>query len=602
MPSVDLVFRTLQSGPPNDLVFGAEGSAVDMVFASVFATLPPPTLAAVVSYDNAVAGRMQSGAASAWQDATDTTAAVGFASRDAVALDSTLEAAWQDAEAVEQRAPFLLDSAIPSGGFAFGNWEDALPLSQGISGTFGDLARLAAQTRGEWQDADRLRGFVAGLWGDMLRRRAETVSRWSDARHVEKRTGEVEGNALRSGRSFFTRYQDAMPPPPGYWVGPLPPTPGERCYYPPFGNLVDLVFGEARSGTGDLLFVCLRNTSPATIIVPVRRCYIVLNTVHLFRASDDALIPNFALSLDLDWSSWTYGFSASLPASAMSLVEPAAFGEPVELRAEINGQSFMLLAEEISRDRQFSNSRISVSGRGQAAWLADPYAAQMSFANDSTRTAQQISNDILTINNVSLGWAVEFGLTDWEVPAGAFGFTGRYMEAVARVAEAGGGYVQPHPTAKTLRILPKYPVLPWALQSAAIDIELPSAVVDREGIKWVEKPEYNAVYVSGQAVGVLAQVKRIGSAGDKTAQTVVDPLITETAAARQRGGAILADTGRIATVSLSLPVLSATGIIHPGKIIRYMDGSVPRVGYSRSVQVQAQGVSMRQVIEVETHA
>ena len=60
---------------------------------------------------------------------------------------------------------------------------------------------------------------------------------------------------------------------------------------------------------------------------------------------------------------------------------------------------------------------------------------------------------------------------------------------------------------------------------------------------------------------VLGQVTRAGTAGEVLAPIVVDRLITEAAATRQRGLAGLADTGRQIEVSLRLPVLTATGVI-----------------------------------------
>ena len=77
---------------------------------------------------------------------------------------------------------------------------------------------------------------------------------------------------------------------------------------------------------------------------------------------------------------------------------------------------------------------------------------------------------------------------------------------------------------------------------------------------------------------MLGQVTRAGTAGEVLAPVVVDPLITEAAAARQRGLAVLADTGRQIEVSLRLPVLAATGIIEPGAFVEYQDGRVTRLG------------------------
>lgn len=44
-------------------------------------------------------------------------------------------------------------------------------------------------------------------------------------------------------------------------------------------------------------------------------------------------------------------------------------------------------------------------------------------------------DDALMINGVGIGWTLDFGLTDWLVPAGAWSHTGSHIEAVARVAE-----------------------------------------------------------------------------------------------------------------------------------------------------------------------
>jgi hypothetical protein len=103
-------------------------------------------------------------------------------------------------------------------------------------------------------------------------------------------------------------------------------------------------------------------------------------------------------------------------------------------------------------------------------------------------------------------------------------------------------------------------------------------------------------------VGVLGQVTRAGTAGDVLAPMVVDPLITEAAAARQRGLAVLADTGRQIEVTLRLPVLAETGIIEPGAFVEYQDGSITRLGLVRSTSVQAELPEVWQTLGVETHA
>ena len=327
----------------------------------------------------------------------------------------------------------------------------------------------------------------------------------------------------------------------------------------------------------------------------------MLNDVQLRRVEGNYILPATTLQMQIDMDSWTWSFSTSMPASALAVVEPGQAGDKVILEASVNGQKFSLLAEDIQREKVFGKSTISISGRGLSAMLADPYSPILTFKNDIERTAQQLMNDALMINGVSIGWSVDWRIDDWLVPAGVWSHQGSYMSALTTIASAAGAFIQPDPTALTLRILPRYPVKPWEWPSATPDIELPSAAVTRESISWTDKPDYNAVYVSGAtAGGILGYVKRAGSAGDKLAPMITDALITDSAPARQRGISILAETGRNASYSLSLPVLQESGIIMPGKMTRYVD-SAEVMGIVKGVSISAEQSKLRQTIEVQTH-
>lgn len=402
------------------------------------------------------------------------------------------------------------------------------------------------------------------------------------------------------------RFQDAMVPPIGITLPPEKPKPPKP--YEPRDE--DLVFcWLASESTPSLIFglKCKDPDNPEieTVVVPVQKAYIVINNVNLHRVSDNAVLPTLALSLSLDAGSWTWAFDATVPAKYQGLVEPV--DGPVELRATVNGVEFRVFAESMSRERVFGQSNLRISGRGRNAVLDAPYAPIASFLNTTERTANQLAEDALLYNGVNVGgaepWAIQWGLTDWLVPAGAFVHQGSHISALNAIAQAAGGYLQPHRTQKVLRILPKYPQAPWAWVNVTPDFELPSAVTVSESVQWEDKARYNRVFVSGQQGGVLGQVTRAGTAGDLVAQMVTDALITHADAARQRGLSVLADTGRIATVGLSLPVLAQTGVIEPGKFVRYIDGGVTRLGIVRStsVQVGASAVDTMQQLTLETH-
>jgi len=388
------------------------------------------------------------------------------------------------------------------------------------------------------------------------------------------------------------------------WVHPTTPvTP----YEPPSRDLVLGCMFDATGGVhliigGGPCSIYVPPPSTETVVVPIRRVYMLINSASLRRVEGSIALPTFEMSLSLDTDSWTWGFSASLPGSTLSDLEPASSGAPVEVEALINGVAYRALVESISRSREFGRNELRVQGRGKTALLDSPYAPAQSFDNNTAaRTAQQLMGDVLSIGGVPIGWSVDWSLTDWLVPQGVFNHQGTYVSALNAIAGAAGGYVQPHASTQTVRVLSRYPSAPWDWAGVTPDYELPAAVTVREGIEWAERARYNRVFVSGVREGIVGQVTRTGSAGDLLAPMVTDPLITHADAARQRGRVILSNTGRVANVSLRLPVLPATGIITPGKFVRYTDGATTRLGIVRSVGVSVSMPEIWQTLGVETH-
>ncbi len=631
MAAVDLVFRTplgASQGTPVDLVFGdpaVELGNVNVTIEATFpaptlsalvakpvlveiaATMPAPTLAAEVFYDNAVFRGTVARAASDWQDASNAESGATVPSDQGAKTQTSNRVPWGATDRLHADTAMPHADAIRLRGAGIDTgWRGAIGLRAQTTGAYADALRHARISReARHADADRLGALKTGdHWIDLYRHaRPRRVAPWGEGigRRLDQHHRYQEGKPHRMQRQG--PWGDAVKPPPGLFFIPIiPPEPEGTCYDVPPGGQVALLFDQASPASPHLIFLCPGEAPDATVTVPVRRAYIVINDVHLRRVSNNLDLPCLSLSLNIDADSWTWSFSASLPAAELANIEPAGFGDPVELDAQINGIHYRLFAESISRDRTFGSSRITVSGRGKSAILAEPYSPLVSFTNGQERTAQQLMGDVLTTNGAPLGWSVDWQVTDWIVPAGVFSHQGSYMSAVNAIAGAIGGYIQPHPTANTLRVLNRYPTAPWEWGTVTPDFELPSAAVSKEGFAWEDKPAYNAVYLSGTAGGVLSQVKRTGSAGDILAPMVTDALLTRTDAHRQRGIAILGDTGRIATVTLTLPVLQETGVIEPGKFVRYVDGATTRLGIVRSTSVESRMPTLRQTLEVETHA
>jgi len=612
----DLVFGSDQGGEvislDATLVVALPGLAFaakaipDAKFALIIA-LPAFSVGAEARYDSRASRPTVGRAESVWHQGAEH--AVGVVDRREATLqdrtaipDSWQIGAWCPAGIEERLLGRLVRSRrAVSSAFEAALRADGEPRQQ----RYGDALRQRTGGVFAFGNAERQAGQRQSLrHQDGLRDRRRDVA----ACHAEalRHPGVRFMERIRTG-AFLTRgwvmvYQNAIVPPPGRHPNdPIIPPEPEPCYRPS----TSLRFSLLALSRGDLLFLCERiGVSDHPRVVPIRRVYCVLHDVTLHRLPDGAEVPAFSLVLSLEASSWTWGFEALLPATALPLVEPDAAG-PVELLAEIDGTEFRVLAESLSRERSFGEASIRVSGRGRNAVLAAPYAPVMTFANAQERTARQLLDDVLThdgtATGIPLGWSIEFGLTDWLVPAGAFSHQGTRMEALRAIAEAAGGYVQPYRSEMSLGIRHRYPVAPWEWAAVTPDIILPADVVVRESLRWEEKPAYNRVFVSGQSVGVLGQVTRAGTAGNVLAPMVVDPLITEAAVARQRGLAILADTGPQIEVTLRLPVLTETGIIEPGAFVAYQDGSVTRLGLVRSTTVQASLPEVWQTLGVETH-
>lgn len=633
MASIDLVLSRGQlAGPPYDLVLGDDGADTvpDSVF-SVLGALPPlgvvgttrivtrvsgtlvtapPALLGALTYDSntarpvahdtpipwekAAALRPQL-AAMAWQDGKQTPATFDISHEEARPLQTAASVDYTDG----QRLRVAADARF-QGAQGLPTRTTSVPHQEGLRDRrpWVIAAYQAAVGIGRWELVSRHQ--------DCLRdRRVMLDDRWQSAVELGLFAQSTFQKGVPAFTGLATRYQRAWPPRPGRTVTPV--TPGvDPCYLPPPAMGIEFVFDAAASASTELLFICERhgdNPNPVeTIIVPARRVYVTHNSVLLRRVDSGAVLHAHAFSMTLDSDSWTWSFSATIDRSDLAHVQPATRGVPVEIEAVINGVAYRMLVVSRGRDAQFAQTRVRIAGKGLAAGLGDPYAPSLVFSNSVARTAQQLMGDVLTDNGVPLGWTIDWGLIDWLVPAGAWSFQGTYIEAINTIAAAAGGYVQPHATARVLRVLPRYSAAPWAWPGMTPDIELPADVAEVVGLDWVDRPAYNRVFVRGTNAGIEGQVTRAGTAGDLIAPMVTDALITQEAAARQRGLSVLADTGTQLHYEIKLPVLSETGLILPGKMVRFIDAEGPAVGIVRKIDVQHSFPVLRQTIGVEARA
>lgn len=218
--------------------------------------------------------------------------------------------------------------------------------------------------------------------------------------------------------------------------------------------------------------------------------------------------------------------------------------------------------------------------------------------------AQQLAQHILTLNGVGIDWDVDWQIEDWLVPADTWVHHGTWMGALTELAQAVGAYVQPHNTDKCVRILPRYPVMPWNWSSVVPHYDLPAGLAEVRATDFVDRAIHNRIWVGGEGAGVAGWITRAGTAGDQVAEQVIHPLITAAQAQRMRGAAELANTGSQEYVTLTLQVLPQTGLILPGTWVRHSFPSASGreiFGIVRRLDVGWQSPTLRQSITLETH-
>lgn len=532
----------------------------------------------------------------------------------AIAVHMTTSDSWQDARQAHVHIQQHLQQAVQVAANQDLRWQDTQALHIAVQPSvqqaaqrvavvdqsFQDTVALHVATEQRTQQAARMQIAASAAFEDAVALHVATQSRLQQA---DKRQvlASHSGSAAVPLRVYHTeRTQQATRPSLG--LRPvLPPVQPKPCH----PNLpAMLIF---RTATGDPLpaklafFCCDRGepeVPPAKIIVPIRKAYIVLNSITLQRVDNGAPLLATSFNLSLDLRSWTWTWAADLHESARPHLGRDADGHPAILEAKVNGVPVRLRLTQRAVNSPFLPTRIKVGGKGLGAVLTDKWAPEQTFGSDQDRTAQQLMAGALTVNGAPLGWGIDWGIDDWLVPADTWTMQGKYIDAAMDIANSVGAYIQPHLTEPILRVLPEYPVAPWHWADVTPDYELPAGVavvVDRD---LVDKPNYNAVWISGIKSGsVFGPYGRQGTAKDIYAPQVVHSLMTDATAHRQRGLAEISRTGSPEDVTLNMQVLPETGLILPGKFVRYAGV----IGLVRSLSIQWTRPTLRQQITLETH-
>lgn len=531
----------------------------------------PVRAAAADAYARALP--VSAGAVALWQHAAPVEAALRQGWSDSQRMQSAAAAAWQAAAPV----------AVPA-------------LRQGWQ----SAQRLRAAVLQHWQDAERLRAAALARYQDMLRLRLGLRDAFQPAQHLRASVSSREGRGAPLRIALGARYQRAWVPRPGIYIPPEPPV-RPPCYDP--ATLGRLVFEAPSDGTGHLVFVCERGgpgPQPPRFVIPVLEVYMSMHQLSAVLLPSLEPVDLLEVTIDSDDGGMGWSLSASGPEHLLEQLAPVG-GLPARIRVTIDGFDWVFAVERIGRTRSFGRHRCSIQGRSATALLGEPYMPQQSWLGTSLQTAQQLVAGALEFTGTTLNW----GISDWLVPAGAWSYTGTPLQAALRVADSVGAVVRSHRTDQRLVFAPRYPVLPWEWDAAVPDVQMPADIITTDGLDPDPRPAYNAVYVSGQAQGVPGHVRRAGTAGDFLAPQVTDALITHADAARQRGIAVLGAAGNKLAHRMTLPFLTGgtnPGPVLPGYLIEVADIGHTWRGLVRGISISASMPVVRQTINVERNA
>lgn len=513
-------------------------------------------------------------------------------------LAVSFAAPWAQSEPVAEqlRAPFVrpdgLDSAAraawaqgaPRQRQARAQWPRVNVLDRERSAPWQQFARrLQASTTQPWGVASARDMAANAPWGQYARRAAlQALAQWQATQVADQQASSPWGQyAARRALQVRPVWVKARQADAQRWV------PWTR-----FGRLLDPGWGVV--------------TPPGSVDeplfeIPLLRCYVAVHSIQaeLLPSLERVQLSGVSIASNDDGFGWT--LSASGPEhliDQLALVD----GLPARVRVTIDGIDWVFAVDPPERTRKFAERKVSVVGQSVTALLGDPYIPPSNWDNSAAPfTAQQLVAQALEFTGVGIDW----GITDWLVPAGAWNFQGTPLAVAQRVAEAVGAVVRSHRTDETLQFAPRYPALPWEWDATPLDVQMPGQLMTSDGLQNRRNPDWEAVYVLGQIHGQKGHVVRTGTAGAVLAPQVIDSLITHPDAARQRGCAVLGAAGRGYTQNMTVPLLtggSYPGLILPGYLLQVDEPGLSWRGLVRGITITESTPTVRQQLVVERKA
>ena len=317
-------------------------------------------------------------------------------------------------------------------------------------------------------------------------------------------------------------------------------------------------------------------------ILPNKEVYTVSNNLSVVRLPGREPLQATAVgvSLDRDSNAWSARIALGDDSSFL-LIDPATGLREVEIT--MNGFTFVVIAERADQEMVFGQRSWVVRGRGLSAELAAPYALPRTRQNDSASNSAQLADAEV----FGTGWTVEWDLPVWNVGAGEFSYSDLTpVQAVGLLASAVGGVIRPDAANRTLYVESRLPINPDDWAAAVPNVIVPEAICEQIASSYEPQPDYNWIFCSGGAQGISAEITRAGTAGDKPAPDIVDPLFTAIEAPRERARVALYGSGSFRRATLTIPLLPTPGVCLPNALVE-VSAPQPWRGLVESIDLTA---------------
>ena len=341
-------------------------------------------------------------------------------------------------------------------------------------------------------------------------------------------------------------------------------------------------------------------------IEPIKPPYIIMNTIDFYAVVGDeqiAIEPS-DLGLKLDLDSYAWELTGTLKgATSKNYLLPDADG-PKALMITINGWSWVFAVKSYKRNSKLVGESYSFTAVSRSQFLTGDWSDKVSYSVDAEVNAWQLAETLLT----PLGFTLDrtnvtewYRTPDWTLQAGSVSWANvTPMDIISQLAIAAGGTVQPHRTADTIIIAPRYRLSPWewaAAQDSAFSHLIPEAMIvdGSETGDITRTTELERVLVSGTTHGAMTEVIRRNTAGAVSATDVSDVLNQDNSANAERGRNILCDSGVIEQLSIQLPLMppgQAPGLLEPGQLVKILrENGTDTIGMVLSNSIKPDSVS-----------